>query len=100
MLLAEKLAENHGLRGEAFNFSAEQPLTVLEMVDTILRVMGSDLQPDVRNTANNEINEQYLSASKARTELEWQTLYTLEEGIEVTASWYRGLFGGSAAPAK
>ncbi len=100
MLLAEKLAEDHGLSGEAFNFSAEQPLTVLEMVDTILRVMGSDLQPDVRNTANNEINEQYLSASKARSELEWQPLYTLEEGIDVTASWYKRLLGDGAVPAK
>jgi CDP-glucose 4,6-dehydratase len=94
MLLAEKLAANHGLRGESFNFSAEQPLTVLEMVDTILRVMSSDVQPEVCDTADYEIGEQYLSARKARNELEWEPLFTLEEGIELTASWYRGMVGG------
>ena len=36
-------------RGEAFNFAAGERLTVLEVVDRILRLMGSDLEPDVRD---------------------------------------------------
>ena len=55
-------------RGEVFNFSYEQPMTVLELVARILDVMGSTLEPDVRNEASNEIRDQYLDATKARTD--------------------------------
>ena len=47
-----------------FNFSYEQPLTVLQLVDTLLEVMGSSLEPDVRNEASNEIRDQYLDATQ------------------------------------
>ncbi|MCX5998578.1 MAG: GDP-mannose 4,6-dehydratase, partial [Chloroflexi bacterium] len=51
MLLAERLAENPDLRGEAFNFSNETQVTVLELAEQILALMGSRLRPDVRNEA-------------------------------------------------
>ncbi|MBR3379024.1 MAG: NAD-dependent epimerase/dehydratase family protein, partial [Bacillus sp. (in: Bacteria)] len=44
LLLAEKMEEK-GLAGEAFNFSNEIQLTVLELVDKILKAMGSELKP-------------------------------------------------------
>src|SRR5205085_6986915 len=67
MFLAEKLAERPELKGEAFNFSNELQITVSELTERILRVMNSDLQPDIRNEASNEIKHQYLSAEKARS---------------------------------
>jgi CDP-glucose 4,6-dehydratase len=61
MILAEKLAIVPKLRGEAFNISVEQPVSVLEIVNRILSIMGSSLKPDVRNEANYEIRNQYLN---------------------------------------
>jgi CDP-glucose 4,6-dehydratase len=92
MLLAEKLAENPALRGEAFNFSNEAQLTVMELVRLILRLMDSTLEPEVRNEATNEIRHQYLSAAKARETLGWQPLYSLEQSLELTINWYRDFF--------
>lgn len=89
VLLAERLAEDPDLRGEAFNFSNEPRLTVLEVVEKILARMGSDLEPDVRNEANNEIHQQYSSSSKAHRVLGWKPLYTLDEGLDRTIDWYR-----------
>jgi CDP-glucose 4,6-dehydratase len=89
MLLAERLAQNPSLRGEAFNFSNEIQLTVRELVDMILKLMGSPLKPDVRNEATNEIRRQYLSAEKARRVLSWAPLFELQEGLERTIAWYR-----------
>ncbi len=89
MLLAEKMAENSSLRGEAFNFSNELQVTVLEMTEKILKTMGSSLAPDIRNEASNEIKHQYLSAAKARRMLDWQPLYTLDGALEKTIAWYR-----------
>jgi len=89
MLLAEKLLSTQSLSGQAFNFSNEIQVTVLELVDLILQKMNSSLTPDVRNEASNEIRHQYLSAARARAELNWSPLFTLEEGLTKTISWYR-----------
>jgi CDP-glucose 4,6-dehydratase len=88
MLLAEQMAVNPGLKGEAFNFSNELQVTVLELTQKILDVMGSDLRPDVRNEASNEIKHQYLSAAKARRMLDWEPIYTLDGALEKTIQWY------------
>jgi CDP-glucose 4,6-dehydratase len=89
MLLAEKLAGNPELRGQAFNFSNEIQLTVTELVQRILALMRSDLQPDVRNEVSNEIRRQYLSAARARRLLGWKPLFDLDEGLRRTIAWYR-----------
>jgi CDP-glucose 4,6-dehydratase len=91
-LLAEQLAAQPELRGEAFNFSHELRITVLELVETILATMGSDLQPDVRNEASNEIKSQYLDAAKARRVLNWSPSFTLEKGLQSTIHWYEEYF--------
>lgn len=88
MLLAESLAQNPSLRGEAFNFSNELQVTVLDLTEKILRLMESDLTPEIRNEASNEIKHQYLSASKARKMLDWEPMFTLESGLEKTIRWY------------
>lgn len=89
MLLAERMASATDLRGQAFNFSNEIQVTVLQLVDAILQRMGSRLRPEVRNEASNEIRLQFLSAAKARETLQWAPLFTLEEGLDRTISWYR-----------
>ena len=89
LVLAEALAARRELAGEAFNFSNELQVTVLQLVQMILQLMVSDLQPDVRNEAANEIRHQYLSAAKARRVLGWQPLCTLEEGLRRTIPWFR-----------
>lgn len=93
IILAEQLAEKPHLGGQAFNFSNEDPTTVLELVKQILTLMDSDLEPDIRSEATNEIRQQYLSSAKAREMLGWQPLFTLDEGLRKTIEWYRNFFG-------
>jgi len=95
MLLAEQMAGRPDLRGQAFNFANEQPVTVLELVRRILGVMGSSQEPEVLNEATNEIQEQYLSAEKARKMLSWAPGYTMDEGLTRTVAWYRDFFSGT-----
>jgi CDP-glucose 4,6-dehydratase len=92
LLLAQKLAENSALRGEAFNFSTEEPLTVLQVVERIREAMGSRLEVEVKNIATNEILDQSLSAAKARAVLGWQPRFQLSEGLAGTIEWYRNYF--------
>lgn len=95
MLLAEQLASKPGLKGDAFNFSNEIQMTVSEIVDRIISLMGSDLKPQVLNETNNEILHQYLSADKARAQLGWKPLFDLDEGLARTITWYREFFGAA-----
>jgi CDP-glucose 4,6-dehydratase len=99
LLLAEKLAEDPTLRGEAFNFSNEIQLSVRELVQKILALMGSNLVPDIRDQATQEIRHQYLSAAKARRRLGWRPLYTLDEGLRRTIAWYTSFLATPRAAA-
>jgi CDP-glucose 4,6-dehydratase len=91
MLLAEKLAADRGLIGTAFNFSNEAEISVLELVGRILGLMGSRLEPDIRNEASGEIRRQFLSSALARERLGWTPRFTLEAGLVKTIDWYRRL---------
>lgn len=90
--LAEKLASDRRLIGEAFNFSNEQPITVIDLTRMIIGLMESDLEPEIRNEATNEIRCQYLSAAKAKEKLGWQPLFDLEQGLKLAIGWYREFF--------
>lgn len=92
MLLAEQLAAKTELKGQAFNFSNETQVTVLEIVQKILTLMCSDLEPEIRNEVSHEIRHQYLSAGKARKLLNWSALFTQEEALQKTIAWYREFF--------
>lgn len=91
-LLAEKLAADEKLGGEAFNFSNEAPLTVVALVERILALMDAPRDVEIQNKASGEIRHQYLSARRARERLGWQPLYTLDEGLGRTIAWYRDFF--------
>lgn len=93
IVLAEHLAHTPQLRGEAFNFSYERRMTVLEIVNLILRLMDSNLEPEIQNKVSGEIRRQYLDAGKARTMLGWAPQFSLEEGFEKTIAWYEDLLG-------
>jgi CDP-glucose 4,6-dehydratase len=88
-LLARATAERDELRGAAFNLAAEDRLSVLELVDRISRLAGIDLDPEILDEAANEIREQRVDATKARTELGWQPRHSLDEGLLSTIGWYR-----------
>jgi len=92
MLLAEHLSDNPSLRGQAFNFSNEVRISVREVVERILSLMGSALEPEVRNEALNEIRQQFLAATKARDVLGWRPLFSLDEGLRRTIQWYSDYF--------
>jgi CDP-glucose 4,6-dehydratase len=97
MTLAERLAADRSLAGEAFNFSNEIQVTVLQLTREILRLMRrQDLEPDVRAEASHEILHQYLDASKARTVLGWRPRFTLEQGLTRTIPWYEEFLGACA----
>ncbi|MGC4375430.1 GDP-mannose 4,6-dehydratase [Fictibacillus sp. Mic-4] len=94
LLLAEKMEEKN-LAGEAFNFSNEIQLTVLQLVEKILKLMDSDLSPQILNQGTNEIKHQYLSAKKAQEILNWKPSHSIDEGLKKTIAWYEEFFNAN-----
>lgn len=89
LLLAERLAADPALAGEAFNVSHEVAMPVLDLVRTILRLMGSDLEPEIAGQAKAEIAEQRLDSGKARRVLGWRPALDFDAGLARTIDWYR-----------
>ncbi len=99
MRVAEALAADRELVGEAFNLSLEVKLTVLDCARKVLDILGrSDLEPIIRNEASAEIREQYLDSGKARRMLGWSPNFTFDEALGETIDWYRDFFGLDEVP--
>jgi CDP-glucose 4,6-dehydratase len=94
--LAECMARDPSVRGQAFNFSTETPMSVLEMVNLVLQRMDSPLQPLVLNEASNEIKNQFLCAEKARRMLRWGPSWDTDDALSETIRWYGDYFTASA----
>jgi CDP-glucose 4,6-dehydratase len=90
------LAENtEKMKGEAFNFGTEQPTSVIDIVNRIIKISGKKhLKPKILGTARGEIPVQYLSCKKAHSRLGWNPKTGLDEALELTYRWYRDFLGG------
>jgi CDP-glucose 4,6-dehydratase len=69
--LAERCGTD-GVQGEAFNFSPQTRVTVIDIARLIQKLMNKpDLHPEILDTAKAEIRDQYLDSSKAKRALGW-----------------------------
>lgn len=78
------LAEG-GEAGEAYNVGTGEAHTVRSVVDTILRVAGSDLEPEVRGeVAEGEGGRRAVDTAKIRAAVGWTATTPLEDGLRAT----------------
>ena len=91
ILLVEKM-QKLKLFGEAFNFSDENPMSVLELVKKIYKMANKKPNYKILGKAKYEIKHQYLSSKKARKILGWKPKAALDGGLKKTIEWYRDYF--------
>ncbi len=88
-----RVAENmhrDEVRGQAFNFGFDDPISVLEMANTIIQLSDNPhLKPVILDEVNNEIQDQYLCSDKAGEVLGWQPKFSLVAGLAETMAWYK-----------
>ena len=90
-------AAEEGIGGEAFNFSPESRVTVIEIARLTQRLFGrEDLEPRILDQARAEIKDQYLDSRKARARLGWAPTWSLETGLTETIAWYRRFLDSTA----
>ena len=65
-------------------------MTVVELVDALLRLMNKEgLRPTILNEASNEIPQQFLDCTKAKTMLDWKPTFSPDDALRETIDWYR-----------
>jgi len=95
LCLGQKLITGNKNFGQAWNFGpgVEGNRTVVEVLSVLSRL--KDLWPAlnwkiVDNKKNHhESNLLHLDSAKARQWLEWQPVWSFDEGLQATANWYR-----------
>jgi len=89
LALAER-GTDAGVKGEAFNFSPESRVSVIEITRAIQRAMGrEDLEPVILDQVRSEILDQYLDSTRAKQRLGWTARHSLDQGLAQTIPWYR-----------
>jgi CDP-glucose 4,6-dehydratase len=82
--------EKGRINGEAFNFSRDEPLSVMDLYKQICHAFdNSYVEPKILNSAKNEIKDQHLDSSKAKKVLGWKSNFTLTDGLTETINWYK-----------
>lgn len=98
-LTLAKALDKDELLGQAFNFSNEEPITVIDLVKKIMKISGkSSLLPEIigKGKQKGEIHKQFLSAQKAKELLNWKANYSLDKGLQETMKWYNSFFANGA----
>jgi CDP-glucose 4,6-dehydratase len=91
LALSENM-EREELWGEAFNFYPDSNMSVLDVVKTILKVMGrQDLSIEINKNNSKDIGEniEFLSNSLAKSKLGWAQEVPLEKGISLSITDYK-----------
>ncbi len=89
LLVAEQLNRPQ-VSGQAFNLGTGEPVSVLELVEQIIHIVGDrEITPQILAESWGEIDQQYLDASKAKKILGWEPRVEHSEGLRVTVEWYR-----------
>jgi len=79
-----------GRCGEVYNIGSGSPITNLEIVRRLLRILGgSEDQIEYVMDRPGHDRRYALDSRKVRQELNWEPSVGLEQGLERTVAWYR-----------
>ena len=79
--------------GQIVNIGTGRPTSVRELFDAIASILGYDGEPELAAARKGELESIFLSSARAREVLGWEAEVSLEEGLEMTTSWYRERVG-------
>jgi len=92
MTLGRAVAERR-MHGEAFNFTANNALTVLSVIDRCVEA-SARTAPEINFLHSNagEITDQFLDGEHTKRTLGWTAQWNMTEAMRRTWDWYSGYF--------
>ncbi|GAA3540173.1 CDP-glucose 4,6-dehydratase [Zobellella aerophila] len=99
LLLGQRLLEGDASAARAWNFGpASADNRSVQQVLTGLQRHWPELDWQVSSASQlHEARLLYLDCARARTELHWQPVWSLEQALEMTATWYRHFYATGRA---
>jgi len=89
LLLMEQCSDKKThVKGEAYNFSSKDNLTVLAMIQKAERSLKQHIPYEILNIARNEIPYQHLNDQKIRT-LGWKNSVRFIDILPLVVNWYK-----------
>jgi UDP-glucose 4-epimerase len=78
------------LVGEAVNIAFGRGVSIREVCDLLLDILGSDLEPELVEARPGDVEAHYADTTKARTVLGFEAEIGIREGLERYVEWARG----------
>ena len=75
--------------GESFNVACGDRISLLDLVTTINRICGKNVQPKFEPARAGDIKDSQAAIGKAARLLAWQPSVNFQAGIEKAVAWYR-----------
>lgn len=77
--------------GQVYNVGTGNSVTLLQLVETLNRVLGTNATPTHGPTRTGDVRFSRAKIERIRRDLGYEPLVTLEEGLRRTVEWYRSL---------
>lgn len=81
-------SQAQGVNGRVYNVAHGEPLTVVELLKELCRLMGKPFQPNFAPPRAGDVLHSWADISAARRELGFQPKIGLHEGLQRTVDWY------------
>jgi len=82
-------AENEDVRGEVFNVACGERFTLLQLLDYLNDIIGTDIKPIFADERPGDIKHSLAQISKAETMLGYKTLVDFKQGLKETVAHFK-----------
>lgn len=86
-----RVLEKGDIKGEIFNLGNTNEITVLELAELVIKVVGKDLEIRYEAAREDDPTRRQPDITKAKRELGWEPKVNLEEGLRKTLEYFQNL---------
>lgn len=76
---------------DIMNIGSGSSVSISNLYERVTREIGSDLLPEYRAARPGDVRHSLLDSHRAAEQLAWRPVYSLEQGLKETVSYYRQL---------
>lgn len=84
-----KAGDVPGVSGKVFNVGTGRSVTVLDLVNTLNRVLGTNITPTHAPARAGDVRFSLAKIDRIRAELNYDPAVSFEDGLRKTVDWYR-----------
>lgn len=84
-------AMNADINGETVNAANGKPVTILNLVDELNKIIGSKIKPVFEQERKGDIKNSYADNSLAKKVIGYEEIVDFHEGLKKTVDWFKNL---------